>query len=192
MGNGADSHWVEAHAAFVEGVARRVARRVPAWVISVADLTQVGYVAILECQVDPSMEPAQVAFYLRQRVHGAMLDAARRRNWREADHAHLVVEMVPSRASEGPPAAESGEIIERLDRLRRADELVPLMALLPRRQRRVIELRYLADPGLTQRETGVAMSITQPAVAQLERRALQSLRDALAGGPGNDDDGQAA
>lgn len=137
----------------VHALARQIQRRIPAWVIAVEDLRQVGFVALLIAQVAPGMEPAQVAFYLRQRVHGAMVDAARRRNWREADHAHLVIEMQPRAASEGPPEAEADEIIERLDRLRRTDELVPLMALLPRRQRRVIELRYLADPGLTQRES---------------------------------------
>lgn len=50
------------------------------------------------------------------------------------------------------------------------------MASLPRRERRILELRYLGEDGVTLREVGELMGLSRERVRQLESQALRKLR----------------
>jgi RNA polymerase sigma-32 factor len=71
---------------------------------------------------------------------------------------------------------ELGELEAEADR---AARLRTAMGCLDPRERRVVEARYLADDPVQLKSLGDEMGVTKQRVAQLERRALRKLREAL-------------
>jgi RNA polymerase sigma-32 factor len=85
-----------------------------------------------------------------------------------------LAEIIPaSRPSQEDELAELEAEADRAARLKTA------MGGLDARERRVIEARYLADEPVQLKALGDEMGVTKQRVAQLERRALKKLREAL-------------
>lgn len=154
---------VEQYAGIVRSIARGLAHqfRAPA-----EDLEQEGFAALMA--VMPKLRPETAGAYIRMRVRGAMLDSLAR----ESRHRHEELAEEAGRSPAPDPEA-AAEAAERRERLARA------VAELPERQRAVVELRLGQE--LPQSQVGRALGIAQPAVSQLEGRAVRRLREALAG-----------
>jgi RNA polymerase sigma-B factor len=114
---------------------------------------------------------AEIAEYLGSTVE-LVLEA------REATEACRVASLDGLREDDAPPLEERLAADEPgFDRVDGSATLTTLLAQLPRRERRILCLRYIAD--LTQAEVGALVGVSQMQVSRLERAALASLqRDA--------------
>ncbi len=154
--------WCAQYESLIRAIARGLARQYSA---STEDLEQEGYAALLA--VTGRLRPETAEAYVRVRVRGAMLDSLAR----ELRQRHEDLSEDGEFPSPLPSPEEAAEAAERTGRLAAAVDQ------LPARQRTVVRLRLRED---TQTEVGRELGIAQPAVSQLERRAVRRLRDALA------------
>ena len=153
--------WCAQYESLIRAIARGLARQYSA---STEDLEQEGYAALLAIG---TLRPETAEAYVRVRVRGAMLDSLAR----ELRQRHEDLSEDGDFSSPLPSPEEAAEAAERTGRLAAAVDQ------LPARQRAVVRLRLREG---TQSQVGRELGIAQPAVSQLERRAVRRLRDALA------------
>jgi len=90
------------------------------------------------------------------------------------DAGAALVEIVPSQA----PGQE--EMMAQLEaETERAERLDSAIAMLKENERKVIEMRYLADEPMRLREIGDSLGVSKQRAAQIERRAIEKLREAF-------------
>src|SRR5215207_2541210 len=75
-------------------------------------------------------------------------------------------------------ASALGEIESEFDLIEQREAVIPLLAALPERERRILQLRFFSE--LTQSEIGRELGISQMHVSRLLSRTLASLRRNLA------------
>jgi len=191
---------------FVESLARRMASTMP-HSIDLGDLVQDGVLGLIDAanRFDEG-RGIKFETFAERRVRGAMIDALRRElgaeptlsdlarrvgadearlertivrintiestsplaNFDSLDTATLPAVLVPSE----PPAPDRlYEQAEVRDRVRTA------MALLPERERKIINLYYFAEA--TMKQIGDAIGVNESRVSQLHARAIQRLKSVL-------------
>jgi RNA polymerase sigma factor for flagellar operon FliA len=173
------------------------------------DLCAEGRVAVLEALRTYKGYGIEEKTWVRTRIRQRMIDAVRRLDLRSRDETRLAAKYNAGEAEPGAeaergrraaarrllsldvPAGEEGDL--RRNRLRdslapRADEhtersaqyarLMAALGRLPERQRQAIELGLFE--GLALREIGDMMGISESRVCQLQKRAVEHLRTAVA------------
>ncbi|MBX9601232.1 MAG: sigma-70 family RNA polymerase sigma factor [Bryobacteraceae bacterium] len=152
------------YGSLIRAIARGLARQYSA---STEDLEQEGYAALLA--LTGKLRPETAEAYVRVRVRGAMLDSLAR----ELRHRHEGLGgIADGKRAPGPDPEAAAAAAEQRQRLKAA------VADLPQKQRVVVELRLRHE--MRQSQVGRELGITQPAVSQIEGRALRRLREALA------------
>jgi RNA polymerase sigma factor (sigma-70 family) len=152
------------HSPAVPAIARSIARRLPHG-IGAEDLAQIGRIALWQaCEAYDETHAATFRIYLRQRIRGAMLDAVRGREYREAQR-------------EDAAEREGLEAISQ-----KSDNPDPFIARavdeLPARQRAVIRLRYRDQRSRS--DTAQRLGISPATAGRDEAAAIAALRERLA------------
>ncbi len=180
----------ERYQGIVRPIALRIKSNLPAS-IELEDLIQIGLLTVwLEADKYQPRRAATFPYYIRLRVRGAMLDAIKGREFREATHDELDLERL--QLADGRRTVEERTIArEELRGVQRAHQaemkrVADAMAdpdtknhPLSKRQQKVIKLRY-AGAGMTQKAAGRKLKISQAASRELELRALRNLKRKLA------------
>jgi RNA polymerase sigma factor for flagellar operon FliA len=192
---------VEAHLAQVRMVAWRMLRGRGSREL-VEDAIQEGAIGLIEAarRYDPE-RGIQFSTYAEHRIRGAILDGLRRlgrwrTDWekiRESERATarqmgMSVGALreweeelgdsPSKTTAGPPEVEDAAgPLEHLLAREASARLWGALAGLPERERRILARHYLG--GVSLREAGRELTVSEARVSQLHRRALAKLRDSL-------------
>lgn len=160
----------ERYAALVPAIARSVKMRVPAS-IDTEDLEQIGRLALAQaCERFDPERAAAFPSYIKMRVRGAMIDAIRGREFREASRERDAVRLdakPPIGMRERPVAAAAADpYLEKT--------LARELQLLPARQASLIDLRYRQE--LSQSQAAARLGISKSQVAREESAALKAMR----------------
>jgi RNA polymerase sigma factor (sigma-70 family) len=138
--------------------------------IEIEDLEQIGHAALwIACERYDVSRAATFRNYCRLRIKGAMIDAVRGREFREASRERDAVRIdskvvaINELRTKAMPTFEPG-----LDRA---------IAVLPARQAQVIQMRYRED--LSQEETAARLGISRTSVCRDEQTALAAMRTRL-------------
>jgi RNA polymerase sigma factor (sigma-70 family) len=182
----------EKYKPMIQALARSVVETLPPS-IELDDLIQAGELALWEATAKFSAaRAATFASYVRVRIHGAMVDSVKGKEYREATHEELTAALmvVPCRRPTiEKTLIEREEENERALRLRKKFQIVqramadvdPKFFPLSKKQQRVVSLRF-DHHYRTQKQAGRVMRISQQASQELEHRAIGNLKKKLAGG----------
>lgn len=158
---------VEAHFHLIEPIAQRLRSSLPAS-IRTEDLEQEGALGLLAAaERFDAGRGVPFAAYARLRIRGAMLDWVRQQ-WRPALTLEIEADPVDRRARADEQVIE----FQAAAAVQRA-----IGEMISPRQRELLELRLA---GLTQRDAGRRMGISQEGARQLELRAVKRIRKLVA------------
>jgi RNA polymerase sigma factor for flagellar operon FliA len=188
-----DERLIRQHLPLVQRLARRMAQRVPANVVS-DDLLSAGTFGLVDSVVrNRGGGGASFACYVRMRIRGAIYDELRANDWlprrsRPKDRAEA--ESGPARPvavirfddlPQGQDAITSKEIdadpFEALTRERVRRSLRAALSELPPRDRLVVHLHYFK--GMQIREIGKLLGVSEARISQIHHRALALIRPFL-------------
>ncbi len=131
------------------------------------DLTGDVFVRVVEAADTPRFADTSLSGWLYRIAHNRLVDYLRRRR----EEVELPAQLPLRNGDQDPTAVAERKLAQ--DRLRQA------LAQLTEEQRQVIILRF--GEGLTAREVAEVMGKRENAIWQLQHRALNNLRRALAG-----------
>lgn len=180
-------------------IARAYLRKLPPNVLR-CDLEQAALYGLwdgLQKQVGrPTLAPAQLEYYLKCRIRGAIIDELRAQDWlprhsrqrgnnarvlfgddiREFARSGRNEAQVPQRWED--QLVDTGESPDdRLDRLERAAKVRGAIATLPPRDRHVLRRHYMR--GVKFFDIAAELRVSEPRISQLHLRAITRMRDAL-------------
>jgi len=135
------------------------------------DLTGDVFVRMVEAAETPRFADTSLSGWLYRIAHNLLVDHFRRHREEVALTEESPMPATPAGSGEGPAAIVERKLAQ--DGLRKALEV------LTEEQRQVIVLRF--GEGLTAREVAETMGKQENAIWQLQHRALNGLRRALAG-----------
>jgi len=161
-----------AHSYLIRPIALRLAQRLPQGFL-LEDLEQLGAIGLLEL-IDEQYDPARAASFgvlARCRIKGAMLDAIKGKEYREATRPSIDADNFGPVADTRPSPEETA--IAAIDGRR----VVAAITDLPPRQKAVVRLRVR---GMTQTAAGRVLGISQYGAGELERRAIAGVQRRLA------------
>lgn len=180
------------HLSLVDGIARGIHRRLPPS-FALADLVGTGSLALVRAatRFRPDAHPGvPFAGWARLKIRGAILDSVRRGRYADATMAQLWEERHPfiegfeglRRSTIGSLAARlharatpAFDVVEAIDAARIRRRVEAAIALLPRRQQRVLHAYYSTDEP-TLAEVGRRLRIGPGSAEGLHRRAIGTLR----------------
>jgi RNA polymerase sigma factor (sigma-70 family) len=165
------------HLSLADGIARHIARNLPAGKWVAKDLVQEANVGLIRAAT--SYRPAlgvPFACWARLCIRGAVLDAIRKR-WCDGSHKHgvqpLLWAMDEDLREDDAPRAE-----ERIDAERRRKRVARAIATLPAEEAAVLERRYGAAEE-TFSEIAARLAVSRKRVAALHASAIAGLRREL-------------
>jgi RNA polymerase sigma factor (sigma-70 family) len=156
----------------VDAIAAAIIKRLPPC-FELDDLKQAGRIGLIAAAASYSRaRNVPFACYARIRIRGEILEACRRRNWREAVRPELTGEMIDCITIAGDDGERSVE----------QQEKARLLALaldgLSEQDRQALTLYYLQNRKLE--EVGLALDLSASRAGQIVRRALERARRELA------------
>lgn len=173
--------------ALVEPIARRIRQTLPPC-FDLDDLVSSGMVGLVQAATRFDRRPVECfPPFAVSRIHGAIIDSVRRRQYRDSTHGPL--------AAIAPGFQDvSGEFIHAADvpsgedtpcRLMHDEQIVAITTAighLPKQEARLLRWRYLHS-GIHSQQVSVAsrLKMSRNTLAKLERLALTHLRIAMAG-----------
>ena len=134
------------------------------------DLVQTGALGLIKAvlRFDPD-QGAEFSTFAYSCISGELLNAVKR------DSPRAVISLDAPEAKGLLSACESCSTVYReTDRAENRLLTEQLLSSLPERERELIELRYFS--GLSQKQTGSRLGLSQPQVSRLEKRAINQLR----------------
>ncbi len=172
---------VRDHLALVDHIAGQIHRRLPAGVFDRDDLIQIGREALVThaLRVRPDACAGEIRAFLRWKIRGAILDATRKKHWRDATMPGFdavtasgqKLDLLDTLATQ-PVAPDA------IDRARRLREVAAAMAALSARHRRVLEECYSVwEPTMPQIAERLGCTVAK--VYHLRSRAVDALRREL-------------
>jgi len=175
---------LSAHTKMIFGIAYRLARRICGQALTVEDLVQTGYIALITTAVQ-SMRKASSPGYLQARITGAMMDEIRDRAPLSRLHYQGNPEDVPQfspleeLAPFQEPAAKAVDPLAYMIQTDTREKLLEALKYLPVRDQAVMLLHYFN--GLSMKRVGNALGLTESRISQIHAKALVDLRVHLAG-----------
>lgn len=185
---------IELHVHWARGVAMKVSRTLPTW-FCYEDLCGPAHVALVEEAELFFRTPSSVPFraFAYKRVHGACIDAVRRKEYRERAHvsrdameeSHEAAVLREEAGGREAPECRAEFItdvedaaIERYDcdRAGLMSGIFNAVWNLPERHQQIIRLRYLYDTPVS--EIARRMKLSAPRISQLHAEAIEMLRPA--------------
>jgi RNA polymerase sigma factor FliA len=178
------------HMPLVHRLARRMALRAPASVVS-DDLLSAGTYGLVDSVIRNRGDGgASFACYVRMRIRGAIYDELRANDWLprrarlknqtepESGPARPVAVIRFDDLPQGQDAIATKEIdadpLEALTRKRVRRSLVKALSELPDRDRLVVHLHYFK--GMQIREIGRLLGVSEARISQIHHRALERIR----------------
>ena len=192
-----DEKLIIKHMPLVQRLARRMAMRAPASIIS-DDLYSAGALGLVDSVLkNRGGDGASFACYVRMRIKGAIYDELRATDWlprraraeqqqqkdeQKAGPARPVAVIrfddLPAGPEANPATKEIGsDPLEELSRKQTRMSLDEALAELPRRDRLVVNLHYFR--GMQIREIGRLLGVSEARISQIHHRALQRIRPLL-------------
>ncbi len=162
---------VNEHLAYARSIALKAKQKLPPFV-ELGDLICQANFGLLQAANSYRRETG-VPFraYAKQRIHGAVMDSVRRRNFKHSSTQQL------GEYTDGLPAMRTDPldlVIDTLDQRTVAVRVRAIIGTLPPSDRRIVELRYYA--GLNGKQTGAAIGKGESRSSQLHQRTLTLLR----------------
>jgi len=181
------SEEIRRHMPLVRKVVTKIFRRLPACV-QLDDLMAAGVQGLLAAlQRNGGDDGETFERYARIRIRGAVIDELRRQDWvprkvRDDETAPVsVVRMEDLGTPERPREFADESELDADDRMASCEQaraLAAAIALLPERERMIIQMYYF--DGVLLKEIGAMLSISDPRVSQVHGRAVARLRTLLA------------